>query len=322
MTAAALSRPAAPDANAAGRPATPAPASGAAPAITRPGPRLLPTIVAPVQPLPTKSGKGYFWSPDELRVLRERYPYGGPAACLPFLPARDETTIRAKARKLGLRFYAPYREWPPSTEQLDAAIRKLYAQGLVKPGAMTAFCRTWGRPRQWVRYRAIQLRAIVGRTRRPWTAAEDAILAEAEGKGARFMQKALAKAGILDRTETAIAERCRKLALSALIDRGDDYTASSAAAALGLEGHVVLRWIKAGRLKATAEPCRVGEGLVWRIRHKDLRAFLIGHPLDWYPGRCDRSWLVEILAGRVGGGGHEDAAANRKAPRRAGSDAP
>ena len=311
MTAAALSRPASPDANAAGRPATPAPASGAAPAIARPGPRLLPTIVAPVQPLPTKTGKGYGWSPDELRVLRERYPYGGSAACLPFLPARDEITIRAKARKLGLRFMNAYRQWPPSTDQLDAAIRKLYANGLVARGAMTAFCRTWGRPRQWVRYRAIQIRAIAGGPGRRWTADEEAILGACEGKGARYMQKALAKAGYA-RTETAIAERCRTLALSALIDRGDDYTATSAGAALGLEGHVVLRWIRAGKLKATAEPAREGEGLVWRIRHKDLRAFLIGHPLEWYPGRCDRSWLVEILAGRVGCGGHEDAAANRR----------
>ena len=318
MTAAALSPAVTPDATAPGRPATLTPASGAAPAIARPGPRLLPTIVAPVQPLPTKTGKGYFWSPDELRVLRERYPYGGSAACLPFLPARDEITIRAKARKLGLRFMNAYRQWPPSTDQLDAAIRKLYANGLVARGAMTAFCRTWGRPRQWVRSRAIQIRAIAGGPGRRWTAAEEAILAEAEGKGARYMQKALAKAGYA-RTETAIAERCRTLALSAVIDRGDDYTATSAGAALGLEGHVVLRWIRAGKLKATAEPAREGEGLVWRIRHKDLRAFLIGHPLEWYPGRCDRSWLVEILAGRVGGA-HDDAAANRRRP--GGEDAP
>jgi hypothetical protein len=282
----------------------PPPASGAAPARARPGPRLLPTITAPVQPAADagKTGKGYSWSADELRVLRERYPYGGVLACLPFLPARNEPAVRAKASKLGLRYLSGYRQQPPSTDALDAAIRQLYAAGLIKPGAMAAFVRRHGRPRQWVRSRAIQLGVAPARAARHWTPAEDALLARHEGRGARYMQKALIAAGITDRTEPAIAERCRKLALDARKDRGDDYTCNAAAAALGLDSHVILRWITAGRLPAQRiPPANGGAGHSWRIRHRDLRDFMIRYPLDWYPGRCDRSWLVETLAGRIGG---------------------
>ena len=28
--------------------------------------------------------------------------------------------------------------------------------------------------------------------------------------------------------------------------------------------------------------------------------FMVRHPGEWFPGRCDRFWLVDILAGKVG----------------------
>lgn len=275
-------------------PAAPAAHDPTAPA------HLAPCLVTPAQPLPGKSGRGRGWSPAELQVLQDRYPQGGTGACLPFLPARSEAQIRARARKLGLRYNEGYRQWPPSTDQLDAAIRRLYAGGPLKAGAMLAFCRTWGRSRQWVRSRAIQLR-VVGSTgpRRRWTEAEEAILARLEGRGTRAMQRALIAAGYRDRTEPAIAERCRTREIQ-VRDQGDEYSASSAAAALGVEVHQVLNWIKRGRLQATAQRTPGGEVGIHRIAHADLREFLITYPLDWHPGRCDRAWLVEILAGRVG----------------------
>lgn len=279
----------------------PAPAS---PATATTPTHLAPCLVTPALPLTEKIGRGQGWSPAELQVLMDRYPQGGTGACLPFLPARSDAQIRARARKLGLSFNEGYHQWHPSTDQLDAAIRRLYAGGRLKPGAMLAFCRTWGRSRQWVRSRAIQLRVVgsTGTSRR-WTEEEEAILARLEGRGTRAMQRALIAAGYRDRTEPAIAERCRTRDL-AVRDQGDEYSATSAAAALGIEVHQVLNWIKRGQLKAAAQRTPGGEVGIYRIAHADLREFLITYPLDWHPGRCDRAWLVEILAGRVGAKRH------------------
>ena len=60
-------------------------------------------------------------------------------------------------------------------------------------------------------------------------------------------------------------------------------------------------WINKGLLKASRGETRDdGRASEWLITRARLRTFLIAYPGEWYPGRCDRYWLVEILAGKVG----------------------
>ena len=264
--------------------------------------RIIPSIETPVGPGVGFVGRGPRWSVEELRVLRERYPTGGSHACVPFLPARTANTIRAKAQKMGIRHHAEYVRHAPSDDVLDQAIRRLYANGKPAPGKMGALCARYDRSRQWVRSRAIKIGAIQHIRGRNWTAAEDAILRELAGYGPRKMQKALAKAGFTDRTEPAIAERCRRtLDISNAVDRDPDiYSASDLAGLMGEDVHLIIGWINRGGLRATAEREPNGRVSRWSIKRKHLREWLIAHPASWRPGRCDRYWLVEILAGRIG----------------------
>jgi hypothetical protein len=279
--------------------AAPAPRPAALAPSPRPAPRLVPRFTAPVQPLPTRSGHGLKWSPDELGVLRERYPTGGALACLPFLPARELHSITAKANRMGMRFHAGYQRQPPSDDRTDALIRALYATGPAGQGAMRALCAQTQRPRQWLRWRAIQLGVIKHQRGPNWTPAEDAILTALEGKGPRAQQKALAAAGFT-RTAPAVAERSRHLGLMAVEDRSELYSLNEVMALLGLtDHHVITRWLTRGDLKGRPEG-PAGVVSRWRIRRADLRTFMIEHPMAWWPARCDRHWLIEILAGRVG----------------------
>ena len=84
-------------------------------------------------------------------------------------------------------------------------------------------------------------------------------------------------------------------------DKSEEFTANEVGRLLGLDSHVVLNWIKAGSLKAQRGDTR-GDGRAseWIVTRANLRAFMIRHPGEWFPGRCDRFWLVDILAGKVG----------------------
>lgn len=255
----------------------------------------------PAYPSQVKIGSRPFWSPAELALVRRYYPDLGPSGLAPYLPARTVQAITETARKNGIHFLDEYRQQPPATAQLDAAIRRLYRNGVLESGQMRAFCAHWKRPHQWVRMRAIQLGACQPRRRGTgWQPEEDAILAACEGRGTRYAQVRLIRAGFLGRTQPAIAQRMKYLTL-VVRDGVDVYTAQEVGRLLGLEVHVPLAWIKSGKLKAKRrESASDYRTVAWEVRRADLRSFMIAYPGEWYPGRCDVYWLVDMLAGRVG----------------------
>jgi hypothetical protein len=239
-------------------------------------------------------------------VIRERYPAGGAPACASLLPERSAAAITERARKLGVRHHRPYVKAPPSNDVLDQAIRRLYAQGKPRNGQMAAFAQQWARSRQWVRSRAIQLGAIqpIG-TCRHWTQEEEAVLLRLIELSPRRAQMALAEElGIRDRTEPAVAERMRLLrrrhGLARLLPDPDTYSGNELEQLLGVDHRTIGRWISRGMLSGRARRDERGVILRWEIHRKPLREFLIAYPGEWHPGRCDRYWLVEMLAGRVG----------------------
>ena len=271
-------------------------------------PRLIPTIADPVRPDPEAArcyGGRPAWTARELQVIRERYPAGGAPACASLLPERTANAIIERARKLGVRHLRRYVKQAPSNDVLDAAIRRLYAKGRPRNGAAAEFCRHWARSRQWVRARAIQLGAIAPMGQfRPWTADEERVLLDAIDHSARTAQKRLIEIGITDRTEPAIAERMRRLRRIHGLERDgfdpDLFSGNELERLMGVEHRAIARWIKLGWLPAKVIRDAHGVVLRYEIRRGPLREFLIAHPAEWHPGKCDRYWLVEILTGRCG----------------------
>lgn len=246
-------------------------------------------------------GRGLAWSRAELSHLVDHYARLGPLAMSALLPGRGVGAITRKAGLLGLRHHAQHPR-SPSDAWTDERITALFTQLPIPAGKLAQLALATGRSRQWLRWRAIQL-GVIRQTRGPnWTEEEDAILRDAEGLGARAMQKRLTAAGYR-RTEPQIVDHCWFLRLKTGIDRTDIYSLTEVCRLLGMGDHrAVSKWIRTGDLKA--EPVRSADDksvvTEWRITRKALRTFLVAHPTAWWPGRCDRHWLVEILSNKQG----------------------
>lgn len=262
--------------------------------------RILPSITAPVVPdgWTPQSGRAYWlWSPRERQVLRERYIHEGPAACQALLPARCRRAIHEQARKMQLRQTKGYRRVPPSTPEIDLALRDYYA-GKTKRGQLKVLAAKYDRPTFWLLARARALGIVVGRLKpTEWAPAEAAILRAHSDLSDTALQHKLRQAGY-ERTVGAIATRCYQLRLPRGADP-DQWTAYELAGRLGCDSHRVVGWINRGLLKASRDgDVRTAP---WRIQRKDLRRFLVTYPGDWDHRPVDHLFLVEILAGTVGG---------------------
>lgn len=66
------------------------------------------------------------WTTREIALLREHYPQGGAAACLPHLPRHTARAIRLKANELGLQ--APGTGRPPNGHAFRCA---LFSDGML-----------------------------------------------------------------------------------------------------------------------------------------------------------------------------------------------
>lgn len=260
--------------------------------------KFIPTITEPVYPPEgtKRTGRGYYWTPRELQVIRERYLSEGLEACLKLLPVRNRQGLMNQATKMGLRRQRPHRKPKASTEMIDAAIRRLYAAPMGK-GELKSFCARYGTTRQWVQRRASILGCAVRMPKnrlRPdgWTEAENAIVERYSTRSPEAISKALKRAGF-QRTPSACAGQRWKLCFDSTDP--DIMTANALALAMGIDSHAVLRWIERHGLKAK----QGAPGGLWQIRRADLRRWLI-ESAAWDHRRCNREWLIEMLAGRVG----------------------
>lgn len=237
----------------------------------------------------------YFWTTAEVALLREHYPSGGAAACLDVLPGRDEKGIYNKAMTLGLarEGRAPRRTYPHSP-QIDAQIRKLYLNGDAQRGAVSDLARRIGRPRHYVTRRAVELGQVRPRFKpAEWCAEELRLLDEHRDLSNGALKARLRRAGF-SRSETAIKAKRNRLDLHRT-DDPDTYSARELADRMGIEMHKVLRWIARGVLKAKRR------GTEHEIKRHAIRAFLTTHLSEWDHRRCAQLWLVDLLAGSLGG---------------------
>lgn len=267
-------------------------------------PRILPAITEPVYPAgwPNPSRRRWYWSAEELRVLRERYITEGLAACLALLPGRSAIQVLNKADRLGMVRQKKHERRPEPPPGLDAALRDYYRRG--KRGGLQTVARRFGWPRSWLYLRARELGLDMvrrGLKLHVWSDTEDAILRQHCTLGLRTIAQRLIAAGFERRTDAAIYERMSRLGLRRLAKEealADGYTASALAQAMGEDVSTVLRWIRAGRLRARRRDDLAG--MPWVIRHEAVRAFLIAHPGAWDHRRCDKYWLLDALVGDLG----------------------
>jgi len=258
--------------------------------------KFIPTITEPVYPPEgtRRTGHGFVWTPRELQVIRERYLSEGLNACLALLPVRCKQSVMNQAAKMGLRRQKPHSAPKQSNEMLDAALKRLYAEPL-KRGALRDFANRWGVSRQWAYWRAKALGLTQSlHPQQVWTPEEDALIEEHAHQHPAVISRKLRKAGF-DRTPGAVLNR--RVRLSCYAPDPDVFTANGLATCMGLDSHRVIDFIRRHGLKAQKNGDDQRDP--WRIKRADLRRWLIESAV-WDHKRCNREWLIEMLAGRIG----------------------
>jgi hypothetical protein len=235
------------------------------------------------------------WSASEIAIMRQHYPTGGAPRCRALLPERRTCAIHWRARTLGLS--APKNDGRAeriiTTQFIDDAIRRYYV-GTPKRGGLSKLAHQLHRPPAWVAARARRL----GITREkfpslPWSEPEIALLRQHAAKIPGNIEKILLRKGFR-RTTGAIARMITLLHC----DRSDDdhYTASGLAGLLGVQAKVVCGWIAKGWLKAQTRGT-TREHDIYRIRHSNVRRFVIDNVGAVDLRRVDKYWFVDLIAG-------------------------
>lgn len=244
----------------------------------------------------------YNWTTREVAIVREHYPLGGVAACLPHL-TRSRGSIYQRANALGLR--APgetgVRESWPNDPEIDARIRKLHETPLLK-GAITEFAARIGRPKWYVSRRARELGLKTPRFKEAaWSQDEIQLLHDTSHIGTAAARKRFLKEGF-NRSETAIHVKRKRLGVSVRQSRQDAglYAAHAISELFGVDAKTTLRWIRMGELRAKRRDTDTDE---YVVAERDLREFIITHPMRVELRKIpdsNRAWFIELLAGRAG----------------------
>ena len=76
------------------------------------------------------------------------------------------------------------------------------------------------------------------------------------------------------------------------------YSGQGLAQALGIDSHVVTRWIKSGHLKVQFRGTGRGEGQggdIYLIREKDVRRFILEYPTEIDLRKVDQLWFLDLI---------------------------
>jgi hypothetical protein len=240
--------------------------------------------------------KHRFWTTREEKVLRDHYPTGGAAACLPHLPGRTFGAIYQHADAMGLA--APGNEFKRQRWATSATIDNVIRRYWLAPvrGYQGACAAAVGRPPWWVSQRARKLGLLSPRFKEPAWTEEELELAAANGhRSLAFIQRILARHGF-KRSETAIQVRLKRLGPGSRKDP-DHFTASELARLMGVDPTTVGGWIRKGMLKArrrgTERTDLQGGDMHW-VHRRDLRAFIRDNAAAVDLRKVDRFWFIDL----------------------------
>jgi hypothetical protein len=81
------------------------------------------------------------------------------------------------------------------------------------------------------------------------------------------------------------------------------YSANQLAGLFGIDQHLVTKWIKLGYLRAimkgTARTPQQG-GDTYLVHHKDVRLFVVQHPMECDLRKVDQLWFIDLLINKKG----------------------
>jgi hypothetical protein len=181
------------------------------------------------------------------------------------------------------------------TNQIDELIRAIY---LDRPGDKTrpgirVLAKKVGIPHWALKKRAREL-GLARTKEKPWSEPELEILSRCAWMSNERIRLKLKAAGYT-RTVTGIHLKLRRMKFKH--DPGF-YSANGLAQALGIDSHVVSRWLRSGHLKAKLRGTSRGEkqnGDIYLIFEKDVRRFVLEHPTEIDLRKVDQLWFLDLL---------------------------
>lgn len=181
------------------------------------------------------------------------------------------------------------------TAQIDQRIREIYLyhpSAKSRPG-IRKLADQVGIPHWALKKRAREL-GLARTKESPWSEAELAILARYAWMSDEHIRLKL-KASGYDRTVTGIHLKLRRMRFKS---DPSFYSGKGLADALGIDSHVVTRWIKAGHLRAQLRGTKRTEqqrGDIYLIREKDVRRFIVEHPTEIDLRKVDQLWFLDLI---------------------------
>jgi hypothetical protein len=181
------------------------------------------------------------------------------------------------------------------TIQLDDRIREIYLSHSgtkTRPGIKQLSERV-GIPHWTLKKRAREL-GLARTKEKPWGEAELVILERYAWMSDERIRLKLKAAGY-PRSATAIHSKLRRMRFKS---DPSFYSAKGLADALGIDSHVVARWIKAGHLRAQLRGTKRTErqgGDTYLIREKDVRRFILERPTEIDLRKVDQLWFLDLI---------------------------
>ena len=181
------------------------------------------------------------------------------------------------------------------TAQIDQRIREIYFS---HPNAKTRLgirqlAEQVGIPHWTLKKRAREL-GLARTKEKPWSEPELAILARYAWMSDERIRLKLKAAGYA-RTVTGVHLKLKRMRFKCA---PSFYSGKGLAQALGIDSHVVTRWIKSGHLRAQLRGTARGEqqgGDIYLIREKDVRRFILEHPTEIDLRKVDQLWFLDLI---------------------------
>ena len=147
---------------------------------------------------------------------------------------------------------------------------------------------------QWVLKKRARELGLTRTKEHPWSEAELAILERYAWMSDERIRLKLKSADYM-RSATAIHLKLKRMRFKS---DPSFYSGKGLADALGIDSHVVARWIKSGHLRAQFRGTKRTErqgGDIYLIREKDVRRFILQHPTEIDLRKVDQLWFLDLI---------------------------
>jgi len=251
------------------------------------------------------------WTEKDMQTLIKHYPVGGAKAVLPLLETpRKMSAIGQRARVLGikmrrhdgeLRDYTKYEMTPAILRELRAHYRQNCLTGKTK--TLQDIADSHRVSLGWLKYQAGRYGLRRELKRKEWSPEAEAELMELEGMGVASAYKRLRKLGY-GYTLQQVASKMGSMGISRVCETG--MSANTLAAMLGVDSHVVLRWIRTGALKTQKIKNASGDDYQYHhIAHSAIKRFVMDYKAEVDLRRIDPMYqdlFIDIMTGYLGRG--------------------